>query len=111
MSETNGNPRRETLRLETNVPVVVSLLFDDPLGPYQGRYGDQMMYTLKTEAGEQVIYLDPPVADMIQKLGLKRGEPFRIGKMARKDGSRRGIRWSRPALTAKLERDDSPYDA
>ena len=93
MNETNGNPRREVLRLETNVPVVTSLMYEGPLGPYPGRYGDQMMYTLNTEAGEKVIYLDPPVSDMIQKLGLKRGEPFRIGKMTRKDGNRRGVEW------------------
>ena len=93
MNETSGKERREVLRLETNVPVVTSLMYEGPLGPYPGRYGDQMMYTLNTEAGEKVIYLDPPVSDMIQKLGLKRGEPFRIGKMTRKDGSRRGVEW------------------
>ena len=92
MSETNGNPRRETLRLETNVPVVASLMFDDGL-PVQGRYGDQVLYTIATEAGERVIYVDPHVSQMFEKLGLKRGEPFRIGKMTRKDGNRRGVEW------------------
>ena len=92
MSETNGNGRRETLRLETNVPVVASLMFDDGL-PVQGRYGDQVMYTIATDAGERVIYVDPHVSQMLENLGLRRGEPFKIGKFTRKDGNRRGVEW------------------
>ena len=92
MNDTNGNPRREVLRLETNVPVVASLMFDDGL-PVQGRYGDQIMYTIATDGGERVMYVDPNVSQMFEKLGLKRGEPFRIGKMTHKDGNRRGIEW------------------
>jgi len=93
MNETNGKERREVLRLETNVPVVASLQYEEPLGPYPGRYGDQFMYTLTTEAGEKVIYLDPPVSNIIQQLGLRRGEPFKIGKFTRTDGNRRGVEW------------------
>ena len=92
MSETNGNARRETLRLETNVPVVASLMFDDGL-PVQGRYGDQVMYTIATDAGERVIYVDPHVRQMFENLGLRRGEPFKIGKFTRKDGTRRSVEW------------------
>ena len=92
MSETNGKERREVLRLETNVPVVASLMFDDGL-PVQGRYGDQIMYTIATDGGERVMYVDPNVSQMFEKLGLKRGEPFRIGKMTHKDGNRRGVEW------------------
>jgi len=92
MSETNGKERREVLRLETNVPVVASLLFDDGL-PVEGRYGDQVMYTITTDAGERVIYVDPHVSQMFENLGLRRGEPFRIGKFTRTDGNRRGVEW------------------
>ncbi|MBN1460805.1 MAG: hypothetical protein JXA57_14830 [Armatimonadetes bacterium] len=45
MTETNGNGRRGTLRLEVDRPVVASLLFDTPL-QVQGRWGDQFMHTL-----------------------------------------------------------------
>ena len=106
MSEANSNVRRETLRLETNVPVVGSLLFDSGL-PVNGRYGDQVLYTIATDAGERVIYVDTHVSQMFEKLGLRRGEPFKIGKFTCKDGNRRGVEWKvrrlEPEETAPLE--------
>jgi len=92
MSETIGNGRRETLRLEVDQPVTASLLFDTPL-PVQGRWGDQFMYTLETDSGERVLYVDPAVRALIDELGIRRGDTFRIGKMSRRDGNRRGVEW------------------
>jgi len=90
MNETNG--KRETLRLEVDVPVVAELLFDTPL-PVQGKWGDQFMYTLRTGDVEKVFYADPALSAEFEKAGVRKGEPFKIGKMSRRDGNRRGVEW------------------
>lgn len=116
-NETNG--KREVLRLEVDVPVAASMIFDDGL-PVNGRFGDQMMYTITHEAREKVIYLDPPVVDMIEQLGIKRGEHFQIGKFRSQDGNRRGVDWRirrlepeevTPALDSTTTTEDGPLPA
>lgn len=58
----------EILRFETNVPVEVALRFSD--GKHvEGRYGDQVMYSL---ADERIIYVPPIVERKIQELQIER---------------------------------------
>ncbi len=80
---------RETLRFQTNVPEAVALAFDDGID-VEGRYGDQVMYTLEDE---RVMYVPPIVRDQIQKLGIRKGEPFQLSKGEVKRGNRRSIEW------------------
>jgi len=51
------------------------------------------MYTLETDSGERVLYVDPAVRALIDELGIRRGDTFKIGKMSRRDGNRRGVEW------------------
>jgi len=80
---------RDVLRLEPNVPAVVALCFDDGKD-VQGRYGDQVLYTVQTADGERVMYVPPIVRTKIQQAGLTAGEWFRIGKFEVRKGT---IEW------------------
>jgi len=80
---------RETVRFSTNVPAVVALAFDEGKD-VEGRFGDQVMYSLQ---GERVMYVPPIVRDRMIALGIKRNEPVRITKAEKKDGNRKGIQW------------------
>jgi len=83
---------REKVRFETNVPQVVAI---DPRFPepkrVEGRYGDQVMVSL-TE--NRIAYLEPEVAEQIETLRIRPGEPFSICKEEVRDGNRRGLKWS-----------------
>lgn len=79
----------EILRFETNVPVEVALRFSD--GKHvEGRYGDQVMYSLEDE---RIVYVPPIVEHKIQGLRIGKGEPFEICKAEVKRGNRRSIEW------------------
>ena len=66
----------EILRFDTNVPVEVALRFSD--GKHvEGRYGDQVMYSLENE---RIIYVPPIVERKIQELRIEKGEHFEICK-------------------------------
>jgi hypothetical protein len=80
---------RETIRFSTNVPAVVALAFDEGKD-VEGRFGDQVMYSLQ---GERVMYVPPIVRDRMVALGIKRNDPIRITKAETKDGNRKGIQW------------------
>jgi hypothetical protein len=81
----------EILRFDTNVPVEVALRFSD--GKHvEGRYGDQVMYSLE---GDQIIYVPPVVEQRIQDLQIGKGELFEICK------PRTGCRWSYQKGTPK----------
>jgi hypothetical protein len=92
--------QREKLRFETNVPEVVALKFDDGLD-VEGRYGDQVMYTLEDD---RVMYVPPAVRSKIQKLGIQRGDEMTICKREVKSGNRRGIEWQ-VGRTTELEQE------
>jgi len=84
---------REKVRFETNVPQVVTI---DPRFPelkrVEGRYGDQVMVSL-TE--NRIAYLEPEVAEQIETLRIRPGEPFSICKEEVRDGNRsRGLKWT-----------------
>src|SRR5689334_8281925 len=79
----------EILRFDTNVPVEVALRFND--GKHvEGRYGDQVMYSLDDE---RIIYVPPIVEQKIKDLQIEKGEPFEICKAEVKRGNRRSIEW------------------
>ena len=80
---------RERIAFHTNVPVTVALAYADGL-PVEGRFGDQILYTL---ADERVMYVPPVVRSRLVELGIQPGEPFTICKAERKEGNRRSIEW------------------
>jgi hypothetical protein len=80
---------KETIRFSTNVPAVVALAFDEGKD-VEGRYGDQVMYSLQ---GERVMYVPPIVREKMVALGIRRNDPIRITKAEARDGNRKGIQW------------------
>jgi hypothetical protein len=80
---------RERIAFQTNVPVNVALAYADGL-PVEGRFGDQILYTL---ADERVMYVPPVVRTKLVELGIQPREPFTICKAERKEGNRRFIEW------------------
>jgi hypothetical protein len=80
---------RERIAFQTNVPVSVALAYADGL-QVEGRFGDQIMYTL---ADERVMYVPLAVRTKLVELGIQPREPFTICKAERKDGNRRFIEW------------------
>jgi hypothetical protein len=83
---------REPIRFETNVPILAALRFDDGKD-VQGRYGDQVLYTVQTPDGERVMYVPPIVRTKIQLAGLTAGDWFRIGKFEVRNGQRKAVEW------------------
>ena len=77
------------LRFNTNVPVTVALRWDDGKR-VEGRYGEQVLYTLDDD---RVMYVPPVVAYQIRELGIRACEPFEICKTELREDSRRWIEW------------------
>jgi hypothetical protein len=80
---------RERIAFQTNVPVTVALAYADGL-QVEGRFGDQIMYTL---ADERVMYVPLVVRNKLVELGIQPNEPFTICKAERKEGNQRFIEW------------------
>jgi hypothetical protein len=80
---------RERIAFQTNVPVTVALAYADGL-QVEGRFGDQILYTL---ADERVMYVPPLVRSKLVELGVQPREPFTICKAERREGNRRFIEW------------------
>jgi len=77
------------LRFNTNAPVEVSLRWDDGKR-VEGRYGEQILYTLE---GDQVMYVPPVVAQKIRDLGIRARETFEICKAEFREENKRWIEW------------------
>jgi hypothetical protein len=90
---------RERIAFQTNAPVTVALAYADGL-QVEGRFGDQIMYTL---TDERVMYVPPVVRSKLVELGIQPGEPFTICKAQRKEGNRRFIEW-------QVKKDGAPND-
>jgi len=75
---------RERISFQTNAPVTVALAYADGL-QVEGRFGDQIMYTL---ADERVMYVPPMVRNKLVELGIQPSEMFTICKAERKQGNR-----------------------
>src|SRR5215471_10947428 len=80
---------KERIVFEANVPVTATLAYADGL-KVQGRFGDQIMYSL---ADGRVMYVPPLVRDKLVELGIRQNEPFNICRAERHDGNRRFIDW------------------
>ena len=89
-----GRTRRTTmtngiLRFNTNSPVEVALRWDDGKR-VEGRYGEQVMYTLDDD---RVMYVPPVVAQRIRELGIRAREAFEICKAELREDNKRWIEW------------------
>ena len=80
---------RKKIAFQTNVPMTVALAYPDGL-QVEGRFGDQIMYTL---TDERVMYVPPVVRNKLVDLGVQPGERFTICKAERREGNRRFIEW------------------
>lgn len=81
---------KERVVFDPNVPVVVTLAYPDGK-KVQGRFGDQVLYSL---ADGRVMYVPPFVRDKLIQLGIRKDEPFSICRTAHHDGKRRVIDWT-----------------
>jgi hypothetical protein len=81
---------KEKVVFQTNVPVTAALAYPDGM-KVEGRYGDQVMYSL---TDDRVMYVPPIVRDKLVELGIRRNDPFSICKAEQRDGNRRSIQWT-----------------
>jgi len=80
---------KERVVFEANVPVTASLAYADGL-KVQGRFGDQVMYSL---TDGRVMYVPPVVRDKLVELGIRQYEAFAIcWRMARRQPQTKEIR-------------------
>jgi hypothetical protein len=77
------------LRFNANAPVAVALRYDDGKR-VEGRYGEQIMYSLE---GDRVMYVPPVVAKQIHELGIRAREIFEICKAELREENKRWIEW------------------
>ncbi|MGA2373459.1 MAG: hypothetical protein ACLPPV_10435 [Candidatus Korobacteraceae bacterium] len=80
---------KERVVFEANVPVTATLAYADGL-KVQGRFGDQVMYSL---TDGRVMYVPPIVRDKLVELGIRQNEPFAICRAERREGNRRFVDW------------------
>ncbi len=79
----------KVLRFDINIPQQVALKY--PGGkPVEGRYGDQLFFTLDDG---HTMYVPPIVGSRIGELQIRPGEPFVICKKEVKNGQKRSINW------------------
>jgi hypothetical protein len=80
---------KDRVVFETNVPVTAALAYPDGI-KVEGRFGDQVMYSL---SDERVMYVPPVVRGKLVEIGIQQHEPFSICKAERRNGNRRFIEW------------------
>src|SRR5215469_16008672 len=80
---------KERVVFEANVPVAATLAYADGL-KVQGRFGDQVMYSL---TDGRVMYVPPIVRDKLLELGIRQNEPFNICRAERREGNRYFVDW------------------
>ena len=93
----------EILRFNVNVPAEVALRYGEGKR-VQGRYGEQVMYTL---VDDRVMYVPVCVADRIGELEIRPGQSFEICKAEVRDGNRKWIEW----FVRRLEDAPQPVSA
>ena len=79
----------EVLRFQANIPEEVALKYDDGKA-VEGRYGDQVLYTL---TDDRVMYLPPIAAKRISDMRIRKGELFAVCKKEVTRGQKRSIEW------------------
>jgi len=80
---------KERVVFEANVPVAATLAYADGL-KVQGRFGDQVMYSL---TDGRVMYVPPIVRDKLLELGIRQNEPFNICRAERREGNLHFVDW------------------
>src|SRR5271169_4974016 len=80
---------KERVVFEANVPVMATLAYADGL-KVQGRFGDQVMYSL---TDGRVMYVPPMVRDKLVELGIRQNDPFAICRAERREDNRRFVDW------------------
>src|SRR5215469_6654422 len=81
---------KDIVKFEINTPVEVSL--QDEVGKrVEGRYGEQVMYSI---TGDRVMYVPIYVEQRFKELAIGAGEPLLLCKQEIKDGNRNRIQWS-----------------
>ena len=102
---------KERVVFEANVPVTATLAYPDGL-KVQGRFGDQVMYSL---TDGRVMYVPPIVRDKPVELGIRQHEPFAICRAERREGNRRFVDWvvqpegSAAATQSATAQGDTPW--
>ena len=81
--------QREKVSFEPNVPVPVTLEFDDGV-PVPGRFGDQYQYFL---GDEKIMWVDPPLRDKIRATGAAAGDEVYITRQETRQGRRKSVDW------------------
>jgi hypothetical protein len=81
---------KEIVKFPVNTSVEVALRFEAGKR-VEGRYGDQVMYSLMDN---RVMYVPPYVEQRIQELAIGAGEALLLCKKEVKDGNRKWIEWS-----------------
>src|SRR2546422_11683081 len=81
---------QEVVKFEINTPVEVTLRVEEGKR-VEGRYGDQVMYSL---LDNRVMYVPPYVEQRFQELAIGAGEPLLLCKQKVKDGDRNRTEWS-----------------
>jgi hypothetical protein len=87
----NGEKKmKEIVRFAIDTPVEVALRYET--GKHvEGRYGDQVMYSL---LDNRVMYVPPYVEQRIRELAIGAGEPLLLCKQSKIDGNRKWVEWS-----------------
>ncbi|MGA8579453.1 MAG: hypothetical protein WB579_12285, partial [Bryobacteraceae bacterium] len=81
---------KEVVKFPINTPVEVTLQSEE--GKHvEGRYGDQVMYSL---LDNRVMYVPLYVEQRFQELAIGAGEPLLLCKKQVKDGDRNRTEWS-----------------
>jgi hypothetical protein len=81
---------KEVVRFAIDTPVEVALRFEN--GKHvEGRYGDQVMYSL---LDNRVMYVPPYVEQRLRELAVAAGEPLHLCKQAKTDGNKKWVEWS-----------------
>ena len=81
---------KEIVKFQINTPVEVALQMDAG-ERVQGRYGEQVMYSL---LDNRVMYVPPYVEQRFRELAIGAGEPLLLCKQQTKDGNRNRTEWS-----------------
>ena len=90
----------EVVKFPINTPIEVTLQFEAGKR-VEGRYGDQVMYSL---LDNRVMYVPPYVEQRFQELAIGAGEPLLLCKRQVKEGNRNRTEWSvRRAPQQQLE--------
>src|SRR5450759_5630696 len=81
---------KEIVKFEINTPVEVAL--KTAVGErVQGRYGEQVMYSL---LDNRIMYVPPYVEQRFRELAIGAGEPLLLCKREVKEGNRNRTEWS-----------------